>query len=470
MLSLKKISLNLFYLITIIVVNSCDLVDPTKVENQQVTDEKLRKSAAGGAKGIIVELQRELAATIGNISVLEVVSDNYTNTSSYLSRQLDNPSTITPYDISIGSIYTNAQSIRALADFGLETLLPLDKQTTDDQKAEVHFYKAMALLLLSENFVAFPIKDGGEKITAKESLDSAIQHFVTAELLTSDAAAKNKITLALARAYRIAGDKIKATEYANKALSLSQDYVLYAEFSTANLTNSAYAFVVSRSSNDLQPLPRLDFLDPKYISDDASIPILKTEEMHLILAEAALSNGDYNSAKQSMINAITLAQSRPTKKYHDTDPRRGRPNDSAMKVKTSPNAPEISRLIQTRNGESVNVYTISHTSVIVNDINALTTREEFIRALYLLRQEIFFLEGRRMSDLGIRLPVTQNQIETNPNIVAGTDGTKVFVPQYIPVGGAELDKFSVNGDVVTITHDMNQLISEHIQEVSPFGF
>jgi len=106
----------------------------------------------------------------------------------------------------------------------------------------------------------------------------------------------------------------------------------------------------------------------------------------------------------------------------------------------------------------------------VEAINALSTLTEHYRLLYLLRQEIFFLEGRRMSDLGIRLPVSNRQIQANPNIAEGDVGTVVIVPAYIPSGGGELDQFAVDAanKLVTITHDMNQLIAENIQQVSPF--
>jgi hypothetical protein len=87
--------------------------------------------------------------------------------------------------------------------------------------------------------------------------------------------------------------------------------------------------------------------------------------------------------------------------------------------------------------------------------------------LYLLRQEIFFGEGRRMSDLGIRLPVTQRQIDGNPN-VAGTAATQVLVPAHIPPNN-EYTLFTISGTTVTMRWDMNKEIALNINNVSPFA-
>jgi hypothetical protein len=72
-----------------------------------------------------------------------------------------------------------------------------------------------------------------------------------------------------------------------------------------------------------------------------------------------------------------------------------------------------------------------------------------------------------MSDLGIRLPVMQRQIEGNPNMPPGSPGTRVIVPDYIPPG-AELDAFTINAaaNLVTVQHDMNFILADN--KVSPF--
>ena len=74
-----------------------------------------------------------------------------------------------------------------------------------------------------------------------------------------------------------------------------------------------------------------------------------------------------------------------------------------------------------------------------------------------------------MSDLGIRLPVMNRQIDANPNISSGDYGTSVSVPSFIPESTG-LDQFLVDETtmVVTIQYDMNKILSENIDQVSPY--
>jgi hypothetical protein len=99
-------------------------------------------------------------------------------------------------------------------------------------------------------------------------------------------------------------------------------------------------------------------------------------------------------------------------------------------------------------------------------VAALTDPVQILRTLYLARQEIFFFEGRRMSDLGIRLPVMQREIETNSQINPGDPATIVQVPAYIPADDG-LDSFSVSGNNTIIAVDMNQVLADN--RVSPFA-
>ena len=76
------------------------------------------------------------------------------------------------------------------------------------------------------------------------------------------------------------------------------------------------------------------------------------------------------------------------------------------------------------------------------------------------------MEGRRMADLGIKLPMSQREIEQNDQIDFGDVGTEVHIPDYIPAGD-EMDAFEVAEDgTVTILHDMNDVIVEN--DLSPF--
>lgn len=466
----KKIAL--IFTIVVLLYTGCDLIDPTEVENPDITQEKLFQDATGGAKPLITGLEFAFADAVNRSTYfLEVVSDNYVNVSTYISTQLDNPRLISPNDQYLGDsreIYFRIQTLHALCDFGLSTVLPKDAEATDEDKATTLFYKGMAILLLCENFQAFPLQENGQMIRSETAIKNAIEAFNQSLTLGGNAA---NIKLALARAYRIDGNKAASVQAANEALALSTNHVFYANYDPINLSNITTGFLVVRPQQDMQPLPRLDFLDPKYSTVNGSdpIPVLKTEEAFLIVAEAALSNGDLTGAKTAMISAVNLVALRGTRTIKDNDQRRNRPNETTLSVKADANSPAIPGLIFKRGGEMVTNYPISGTSLTEARINSLNTLEELFHALYQMRQEIFFTEGRRMSDLGIRLPVMGRQIDANPNVNQGDYGTSVFVPAYIPQGSG-LDDFTIDAGagVVTIANDMNKVLTQNRTSVSPF--
>lgn len=470
---LLNIKLALIFTIVMLLYSGCDLLDPTEVENPAITQEKLFQDATGGAKPLITGLEFAFADAVNRSTYfLEVVSDNYVNVSTYISTQLDNPRLISPNDQYLGDareIYFKYQTLHALCEFGLNTVLPKDAEATDEDIAITKFYKGMAIMLLCENFQAFPLEENGQMIRSEVAIKIAIDAFNQSLALNSAGDHAINVKLALARAYRIDGNKAASVQAANDALAMSNDYVFYANYDPVNLPNRTTLFIVTRPQQDMQPLPRLDFLDPKYSAVDGSdpIPVLKTEEAYLILAEAALSNGSVNDAKTAMINAANLVASRQTRTITDSDKRRNRPNDNNFSVKADANSQAIAGLVFKREGATVTNYPVSGTSITEQQINALSTIDELFHTLFLMRQEIFFTEGRRMSDLGIRLPVMGRQIDANPNVQQGDYGTVVFVPNYIPQGN-EMDQFTTAGDVVTILHDMNKVLTQNKTSVSPF--
>jgi len=472
-----KLKIKLKYLLMIflplVFLASCDLIDPTEVENPAITEDKLFEDASGGATPLIVGLRYAFSDALTKTTIYtEIASDNYQNIFTFLTSIADNPRGITPNEQYLGDnrqIYMKLQIFLALSNFGIDVILPADALANDEQRAETHFFKGMALLMLSENFAAFPIVENGAAVRSEDAVLLAIEEFNTAyNLLPSGENAIN-CKLALARAYRFAGNKAQAVAEAQNALGMSTDYIYNAQYDAINLTNELNLYAVRRTAYDLQPLPRLDFLDPKYTLRDDPIAALKSEEAYLILAEAELSNNNLSTAKNYMADVINLALSRTTQSFRDTDQRPDRPNNSDFKVKADASSPEISGLLFARSGNTVTNYPVSGTSLTVDFVNGLTTKEELYHALYLLRQEIFFSEGRRMSDLGIRLPVMQRQIDANPNFNAGDYGTVVIVPEYIPQG-KDMDGFTVDetAGVVTMLYDMNKIIVQNISLVSPF--
>jgi len=448
---------------------ACDFVDPTNVRNPQTTEESLREGGTGATRPFLNGVMFRYSDAVEDLAYYtDVVSDNYDNIGTFISPQTDLPRSILASDLTLdhptSGPYFEVQELRALADFALSGVIPNDTEATDEQRAEATFYRGMANLLAAENFVAVPVIEDGPAVNGAQLVQLAVDDFTAALGISQHQDFPIRIHLALARAHRLAGNKAAAAAEADLALAGSANFVFPAQFDAENNLNNANTFAVSRATNDVQPLPRLDFLDPKYTSNAAPIASIKMEEAHLILAEVALSNGDNVSAARSLADAINLAKSRPVTTFLDRDSRRGRPTGGT--VQASPTAPAFGGLILRRSGSQVPVPTISSTSLDAAAVAALSDPAQILRTLYLARQEIFFFEGRRMSDLGIRLPVMQREINTNNQINPGDSATLVQVPAYIPAGDG-LDSFTISGSNTIIAVDMNQVLADN--RVSPFG-
>jgi hypothetical protein len=92
-------------------------------------------------------------------------------------------------------------------------------------------------------------------------------------------------------------------------------------------------------------------------------------------------------------------------------------------------------------------------------IQAVSSADEALELLYLMRQEILIAEGRRMFDLGMRFPTNTDEIDLNPNVNAGDPITKPVIPSFIPLN-EEMNAYTWDeaGKVVTILHNMNSVI------------
>ena len=120
-------------------------------------------------------------------------------------------------------------------------------------------------------------------------------------------------------------------------------------------------------------------------------------------------------------------------------------------------------------------YVLSGTSLDADSVAALTDGDELWHAFHLARQEILFLEGRRMSDLGIRLPVMLREVDANSAVTEGGPGAVPVVPAYIPAADF-MDLYSPKSPYdadenlveteITIQVDMNRVLTEN--RVSPF--
>jgi tetratricopeptide (TPR) repeat protein len=466
----------------VLLLPACDLLDVTSVENPQTTFEDLA-DAPNPTRAMLPGLEAQFARALSAVvTTTAAVSDSYSVQNSGLSRALDLPRSLTPGDPTLNTTggagaYWNLQELRALADFVIEEIIPGDETATGEEIARAHFYRGMAFLMQGENFGGVPVAPSTAPLPPADLLALAAADFAEARETAPAAGVALHATAALARTHRALGQTAEAAREAEAALAPGASFV-YAQQYDPNpllLTNGPWAFLVDRSLQELQPLPRLDFLDPKYTTPGAAIPVAKAEEMHLILAEAALASGEAERAREHLASAASLARSRPTVTFEENDVRSGagfsiRPRDAAIKVRADANSPFVGGLVLQRPG-MVDVPAISATHITPDSIRAVPTSDgvQLRRLLFALRQEILFLEGRRMHDLGVRLPMMLREIETSPVIEPGDPGTQVQVPAYLPAD-ADLDAFTplspynrrerLETDEITITVDLNRVLAE----------
>jgi hypothetical protein len=462
--------------------SACSFLDPTNVENPRTTADDLADTPDPVA-ALLPGLRAQFArATSAQTVLTEVVTDNYSIHGTGLSKTYDTPRDIGPSSVnSTGTatgLYWNSQELRALSEFVIEDLVPVDETATAEDVAEAFYYRGMAHLLLAENFVGAPVEEDGEPITPDQLLDLAITDFQAA--INGGPVIGVAAQAALARAYRWKGDRNASSAAANAALSAAPDMLWIRTFDANSISQQAYFFLVNRALQEMQPLPRLDFLDPKYLDRESAIAIAKAEEMYLILAEINLVGGSLDVGKGHLATAISLANDRVRVEFTDFDQRLNadlsiRPRDASIKIRADASSPFLSGLVLDRPGGTYNQMVFSGTSLDPDSIQGLTSADEVWHAFWLARQEILFLEGRRMADLGIRLPIMLREIDANPNIEMSDPVAQVFVPTYIPQFD-EMDLFTPASpydagenlitDEVTMMHDMNKILAAN--NVSPF--
>ena len=169
-----------------------------------------------------------------------------------------------------------------------------------------------------------------------------------------------------------------------------------------------------------------------------------------------------------MRDVLGLVASRPLATVDDNTEDRtqrapgSRPDRADVVVRSSPDAPFRPGLVLTRKGDGVTVPVpvISGTSVTGAEVDALATVEGAVELLYLLRQEIFFAEGRRMADLGLRFPVPETEIVQNDNLGDGDVG-EGFVPAPLQPFRTQFDAFAYDAAAgqVTVLVDLNRVLA-----------
>lgn len=452
--------------------NGCGL---DAVENPNVTTDKFIESPQAAntwVNGARVEMANGLGVIV---ELTELTSDNYFNNRTLSSKVFDIPQIVFT-DLDVDRLNSAVQEMRRTAEFGLETVLPGDPASTDELEAELRFYLGVAHLFSAEYFTGLPGENNGPTMSPDEHFSKAITVFEDVIDLSNSSERINASRLALAR---IAWHQNNLTDLRNHTEAIIADESLLnyqIEYDGLNGVDNTFQFFIYNSSQDeFAPLPRLDFLDPKYFSeggaglDQRSISLFKSEEAYLMLAEAELVSGDIPAAKGRLIEL--LEEIIPNRLVYNVDDaretrsggnRNDYPLDETYSVRFSPEAPAVDELVLSRQSGTVQVPGVSGTSVTVQQVNGLSEVEDLLEIILLMRQEIFLAEGRRVVDLGIKYPVSENEVRSNESVDVSDSATSAQIPPFIPLD-ARMDDFTNDEEnqVITILINMNEVLVEN---------
>ncbi|MEX0593720.1 MAG: hypothetical protein WD115_03010 [Balneolaceae bacterium] len=443
---------------------ACDLIDGTQARNPDLTLEEA-VSGAGSAEAWLNGLNHRHAVLTNELLVLaELTSDNYVNENTFFNTAVQN-GVFNDTDTDVNNVQKEIARLREQAQYGLDVILVENDPDAAGTEIEAgyHFWIGWSHLLAGDYFTGLPAESAGEVLAPETHYTRAVTAFEEANRV----AANPSFELALARAHYSLGNRSEATTHAQALLQADPDYLRVQEFDGVNgPTSSMEAAVYDRQSfNDLQPLPRLDFLDPKYGdlggTEESPVILQSAEEAWLILIEAALSQDDLPLATDRMEDLLDLVDSREIREFNESgEPRMGasanvqRPNSSDVIVRASASDPFVAGLVLDR-VEETPVPVVSGTSVTRTQIANLTDSDgDALETLYLLRQEVLFGEGRRMADLGVRWPVSREEADNNENVT--TAHRQPVIPEWLPATYSAINAWSREGDEVTIQVNLNR--------------
>ncbi|MEO1021686.1 MAG: tetratricopeptide repeat protein [Bacteroidota bacterium] len=458
--------------IAALLVSSCDLGD---VENPNVTEGRFLDSP--NAAGVWLNGTRlEMAQTLSVIVELtELTSDNYFNNRTLSSKVFDIPEIVNT-DLDVERMQIAVHNLRRAAEFGLNEVLPNDDQSTQEQRAEFTFYLAVSALFSAEYFTGLPAEDLGPILSSGEHLTRAETLFTSVIDLSTNADLVNASRLALARIAYYRGDISETVRLSNivRFETTTLNYQVQYD-GESNVDNGFQFFLYDSSQDEFAPLPRLDFLDPKYFSVDGSgldqrpISLFKIEESYLMLAEAQLAQNEIDNAKNTLsFMLVEVIANRPVVQVNDVRETRSGgtradyPLSDTVRVRFEPGGDLVEGLILSRQDTTVSIPSVSGTSVTQTQIAAANTQESVLELIYLMRQEIFIAEGRRVIDLGIRYPVAGLEANNNGNIQGTETELMAIIPDFIPLGLA-MDDFSVDtlSGIATMNINMNRLLVQN---------
>ncbi len=438
-----------------------DVVDFTQVENPNLSESSV-VGVENSSVILLAGVERELSFALNEILVLaELGADNYVNTQTFFSQFLDGLE-MQATDPDIRDTARDIQRLRELARFGLDVVGPGDPNYNAQIEAEFNFLEGIAYLYSAMYFSALPAEPFGVPLTSAQHYDNAIASFDAALALN----ALPEYHLAKARAYYYTGNQSAAVSSAQAALALSTNFDRFAQFDAANGPVNAFenALYQRATFDDLQPLPTLDFLDPKYSflspDEDAPVHYLKAEEAYLILAEANLADGNAVAAQQNISDLLDLIATREVRSIDDSIEQRievapgSRPDNASVVVNGR------TGLVLDRQSGNINVPSVSGTSLTAADVLSFTADDAGLELLYRTRQEVFIAEGLRFADMGVKLIIDENEILLNENISDGDLGTQPVIPSFIQSVIPQLDAITYDAGtgVATTAIDLNQIL------------
>lgn len=453
-------------LLTVVTVCSCDPKSPEVSADDFLDTEKPMTSWVNG-------IRKEMALAVGTYAeLLDVATDNYRNIYSRSNREFDKPN-IQYTDIDVEELQRYVGKLREMSLYALNTVAQHDAPT-QEQLADIYTALAYSYILAGENFIALPIVENGEPVAWQQHLNKAVEVLGEADSRISLPSFKPLRHTLLARIYYKLGDRNAAMDNARAALAYDRTFCATVQFDEANGVVSAIKDR-SFSTNWWEPLPRLDFLDPKYqqAAQSQRIAYAKAEECYLILAECSAADATEMSAFKSELlpEFFSLIQSRGAVAFTDslemreakaTDGTAVSLNTSDWKVRASEADAPRAGLVLNRVRGLITVPAVSGTSVDIQTMQA-ATGSDFLELVYLMRQEIFFAEGRRFADLGMRLPLCEVEAAKVRRRYPEVDVTKfttAYIPPYIPTEQYGLDAYTVDAAsrTVTIKYNMNRVI------------
>ncbi len=476
---MKKIRISLIVFCAAWLMNGCDLTDPTEVVNPNVTEGTI-VGTPNSTSLWMIGLQRQMALTYNEVLVIgELATDNYVNTQTFFNQTFD-VLDIRFNDADVNALAFDIADLKESANTGINAIHPGDSEATDAQLAELHFHRGWAYLLAGEIFKTLPDVPGEAAVPAATHIANAIADFQAAEVLD---AASASYKLALARAYYFLGDQANAVAKANEAIAADAAFLRTVEYDGTNGPDGDLQDALQDRGNfdDLQPLPSLDFLDPKQYAitatDDSPVYIQKIEEAHLILAEGQIADDNLTGANATMKAIIALVGTRATATFDDSVEGRtndattstfNRPDTTTTTVSFAGGTPRAGLVLNREN--PVTIPIISGTSLVDGDIDALVTEDDYLEALYLMRQEIFIAEGRRWVDLGIKLPVSEVEQLSNTSITS-SDITAA-IPAFLPTNmdAITYDASTPGAETCVITHNINAILAANKADAAVLPF